>query len=196
GSINLSLKAAAAAAKTHAFTSNVRVSVKSACRAERLARTLAISLPDWLRVRADKCDRLEQQAKARAEKAKKAAGIVPKGRDAWEPGTHNLKGRDWLTGRGAGPQAPPALRAPPGSTAVTGHVLKLDGKPLPKVSVRVGAKSTKTDSRGRFLLSGISAEATTLVVDGASAKTAKRSYGRYDIRIRPVAGRSTDLGFP
>ncbi|MBX9365205.1 hypothetical protein, partial [Streptomyces sp. WAC04114] len=42
GSINLSLKAAAAAAKTHAFTSNVRVSVKSACRAERLARTLAI----------------------------------------------------------------------------------------------------------------------------------------------------------
>ncbi|MEU9631562.1 RHS repeat-associated core domain-containing protein [Streptomyces luteogriseus] len=196
GSINLSLKAAAAAAKTHAFTSDVRVSVKSACRAERLARTLGISLPDWLRVRADKCDRLEQQAKARAEKAKKASGIVPKGRDAWEPGAHNLKGRDWLTGRGAGPKAPPALRAPPGSTAVTGHVLKLDGKPLPKVTVRVGAKSTKTDSQGRFLLSGISAEATTLVVDGASAKTAKRSYGRYDIRIRPVAGRSTDLGFP
>ncbi|GAA2248106.1 hypothetical protein GCM10010104_50790 [Streptomyces indiaensis] len=194
GSINLSLKAATAAAKTHAFTSNVpRMSVKSACRAERLARTFSLSLPDWLRMRADKCDQLEQQAKT---KAKKAAGIVPKGRDAWRPAAHNLKGRDWLTGRGAGPKAPPALRAPPGSTALTGHVLKLDGKPLPKVTVRVGAKSTKTDGRGRFLLSGISAEATTLVVDGASAKTSKRSYGRYDIRIRPVAGRSTDLGFP
>ncbi|MFF7770384.1 hypothetical protein ACFZC7_28245 [Streptomyces massasporeus] len=77
-----------------------------------------------------------------------------------------------------------------------GPWLEQQEKPLPKVTVRVGAKSTKTDSRGRFLLSGISAEATTLVVDGASARTGKRSYGRYDIRIRPVAGRSTDLGFP
>lgn len=197
GSLNLSLKAAAATAKTHAFTSNVpRMSMKSACRAERLARTFALSLPDWLKVRADECDRLEQQEKAKAEKAKKAAGIVPEGRDAWRPAANNLKGRDWLTGRGAGPKAPPALRAPPGSTAVTGHVLKLDGKPLPKVTVRVGAKSTKTDGRGRFLVSGINAEATTLVVDGGSANTGKRSYGRYDIRIRPVAGRSTDLGFP
>ncbi|MGI5372628.1 RHS repeat-associated core domain-containing protein [Streptomyces iakyrus] len=194
GSLNLSLKAATAAARTDAFTTDVpRVSVASACRAERLARTFSLSLPDWLEVRADKCERLEQQAKA---KAKKAAGIVPKGRDAWRPGTHNLKGRDWLTGRGAGPKAPPALRAPPGRTAVTGHVLKLDGKPLAKVTVRVGAKSTKTDGRGRFLLSGISGEATTLVVDGASANSSKRAYGRYDIRIRPVVGRSTDLGFP
>ncbi|MFF8940614.1 RHS repeat-associated core domain-containing protein [Streptomyces paradoxus] len=197
GSFNLSLKAATAAARADAFTRDVpRMSVASACRAERLARTFSLSLPDWLEVRADKCDRLEQQAKAKAEKAKKAAGIVPKGRDAWRPAAHNLKGRDWLTGRGTGPKAPAALRAPPGSTAVTGHVLKLDGKPLPKVTIRVGAKATKTDGQGRFLLSGISAEATTLVVDGASAKTGKRSYGRYDIRIRPVAGRSTNLGFP
>ncbi|MGC5040049.1 RHS repeat-associated core domain-containing protein [Streptomyces sp. DT190] len=197
GSLNLSLKAAAATAKREVFTKDVpRVSVKSACRADRLARTFRAPMPDWLEVRSDQCDRLEQQAKAKAKQAKQAAGMVPKGRDAWRPGTHNLKGRDWITGRGAGPKAPAALRAPPGSTAMTGHVLKLDGKPLPKVTVRIGSKTTKTDGRGRFLLSGISPEATTLVVDGANANSSKRTYGRYDIRIRPVANRSTDLGFP
>ncbi|MGV9503901.1 RHS repeat-associated core domain-containing protein [Streptomyces sp. NPDC003642] len=197
GSLNLSLKAAAATAKQEAFTDDVpRVSVKSACRADRLARTFRLPLPDWFEVRADQCERLEQQAKTQAEKAKKLAGIVPKGRDAWRPSTRNLKGRDWITGRGAGPKAPAALRAPPGSTAVTGHVLKLDGKPLAKVTVSVGKKIAKTDGQGRFVLSGINPEATTLVVDGASANSSKRSYGRFDIRIRPVAGRSTVLGFP
>ncbi|MEG8281212.1 RHS repeat-associated core domain-containing protein [Streptomyces sp. AHA2] len=197
GSLNLSLKAAATAIKTRAITHDLpRLSVKNACRVERLARTMTLSLPDWLEVSAQRCERLEQQEKAKALKAKKASGIVPKGRDAWRPGPRNLKGRDWTTGRSAKPKAPAALRAPPGHTAVTGQVLKLDGKPLAKVTVRVGAKSTKTDNKGRFLLSDISAEATTLVVDGASAKTSKRNYGRFDIRIRPVAGRSTDLGFP
>ncbi|MFF1919425.1 RHS repeat-associated core domain-containing protein [Streptomyces sp. NPDC058221] len=123
-------------------------------------------------------------------------GVVPKGADAWQPGTANLKGRDWVTGRGDGPKAPARLRAPPGRTALTGRVLKLDGKPLAKVTVRVGSKHGRTDAKGRFLLTGIKDDAKTLVVDGSSADTRKRQYGRFDIRIHPKAGQSTDLGFP
>lgn len=124
------------------------------------------------------------------------AGIMPKGADTWQPGRANLRGRDWTTARGDAPKAPTRLRAPPGTTALTGHVLKLDGKPLADVTVRVGSRRSHTDAQGRFLLARISPEATTLVVDGASASTSKRQYGRFDIRIHPKSGQSTDLGFP
>ncbi|MFF8611558.1 RHS repeat-associated core domain-containing protein [Streptomyces sp. NPDC015350] len=124
------------------------------------------------------------------------AGIVPVGADAWQPGKRQKAGRDWVTGRGDGPKAPRKLRAPPGSTALTGHVLKLDGKPLAKVTVSVGDKTARTDSRGRFLLAGISPDAKTLVVDGSTANTRKRQYGRFDIHIGPKRGQSVDLGFP
>ncbi|MFF3967868.1 RHS repeat-associated core domain-containing protein [Streptomyces griseorubiginosus] len=126
----------------------------------------------------------------------RAAGVVPTGADAWQPDQHNLTGRDWETRRGTAPKAPPALRTLTNRTALTGHVLKLDGKPLAKVTVRVGTQSAHTDAKGRFLLAGINPDATTLVVDGSTANTKKRSYGRYDIRIHPKAGMSVDLGFP
>ncbi len=136
------------------------------------------------------------QTAENAPAAKAPVGVVPSGADAWQPGKVNLSGQDWITARGRAPKAPAQLRAPPGTTALTGRVLKLDGKPLPKVTVRVGKKSARTDAQGRFLLPGISADATTLVVDGASANTKQRQYGRFDIRITPKAGTSVDVGFP
>ncbi|MEU2842400.1 IPT/TIG domain-containing protein, partial [Streptomyces sp. NPDC007076] len=125
-----------------------------------------------------------------------AAGIVPEGADAWQPGKQQKAGRDWVTGRGHGPKAPKKLRSPPSTTALTGYMLKLDGKPLAKVTVSVGRKTARTDSRGRFLLAGISSDAKTLVVDGSTANTRKRQYGRFDIHISPRNGQSVDLGFP
>ncbi|WP_455753186.1 RHS repeat-associated core domain-containing protein [Streptomyces chartreusis] len=196
GSINLTLKTATTAAAAGDLAMAVpQASVTLVCRVERFARGFFAALPDWLEVPFDKCDALDQQ-RAKAQKVQQTVGVVPSGPDAWRPSASNLKGRDWITGRGSGPKAPPRLRAPPGSTALTGHVLKLDGKPLADVTVRVGKKATRTDAKGRFLLTGISAAATTAVVDGASANTSKRSYGRYDIRIHLLSGRSTDLGFP
>ncbi|MGQ4479328.1 RHS repeat-associated core domain-containing protein [Streptomyces sp. SAS_276] len=133
---------------------------------------------------------------AGTSRGKAQTGTVPTGIDAWQPDKQNLTGRDWVTRRGAGPKAPTRLRAPPGTTALSGHVLKLDGTPLAKVSVRVGTATARTDTKGRFLLTGISANATTLVVEGSSANTHQRSYGRFDIRIHPRADMSVDLGFP
>ncbi|MFE7333168.1 DUF6531 domain-containing protein, partial [Streptomyces sp. NPDC057565] len=123
-------------------------------------------------------------------------GVVPTGPDAWQPGKTNLAGRDWITGRGTAPRTAPSLRAPPGATALTGHVLKLDGTPLAKVTVSVGKQRGRTDSKGRFLLAGIDKQDTTLVVDGSSANTRKRQYGRFDIHIRPEADTTVELGFP
>ncbi|MFE4177251.1 RHS repeat-associated core domain-containing protein [Streptomyces sp. NPDC056909] len=140
----------------------------------------------------------ERPAKAdrSADSASPEAGSVPAGPDAWQPDKENLSGFDWLTRRGKAPKAPTMLRAPPGSTALTGHVLKLDGKPLAGVTVSEGGKSARTDGRGRFLLSGLSSEVTTLTMDGASADTERRQYGRFDIRVSPRTGRTVDLGFP
>ncbi|MFE0824140.1 RHS repeat-associated core domain-containing protein [Streptomyces sp. NPDC058847] len=198
GAVELKLVTGASAAPAHALTTDLpSLSEKDVCRVDRVARSVPLPvLPDWFEAPADKCAALEEQAKAEIERAEQAAKTVPKGPDAWHPGASNLKGRDWITGRGAAPEAPAALRAAPGRTAVSGHVLKLDGKPLANVAIRVGSKTTHTDAKGRFLLSDISASATTLIVDGTSANTEKRTYGRYDIRIRPMAGHSTDLGFP
>ncbi|MFF7717534.1 RHS repeat-associated core domain-containing protein [Streptomyces sp. NPDC007988] len=138
----------------------------------------------------------EPQTAASGSEAGTAGGVVPSGPDAWQPGKANLAGRDWITARGKAPKALVSLLAPPGATALTGRVLKLGGTPLAKVTVSVGEKSTRTDARGQFLLTGISPQATTVVVDGSSANTKSRQYGRFDIRIHPKAGQSVDLGFP
>ncbi|MFD7865554.1 RHS repeat-associated core domain-containing protein [Streptomyces sp. NPDC059783] len=133
---------------------------------------------------------------AKAAPSTAQPSVLPEGPDAWKPGKAQLAGRDWLTTRGAAPKAPQRLRAPPGRTALTGRVLKLDGTPLPRVAVSAGGSSTRTDGKGRFLLAGISDSTTTLVVDGSSANTAQRQYGRFDIHVQPEPGRSIDLGFP
>ena len=122
--------------------------------------------------------------------------VVPSGPDAWQPGRANLQGRDWVTSRGQASKAPAGLRAPPGATALTGRVLKLDGKPLAQVTVKAGTQHTRTDAQGRFLLAGVAATVTTLVVDGQSANSAARQYGRFDIHVSLRPGRTTELGFP
>ncbi|WP_159392844.1 RHS repeat-associated core domain-containing protein [Streptomyces cyaneogriseus] len=161
-----------------------------------LSTTAAASTADSGRKKETKSSAKKASDHAGVDREASAGGTVPTGADAWQPDKHNLKGLDWLTRRGATPKTPVRLRAPPGKTAVSGHVLRLDGKPLAGVSVRVGTKRTLTDAKGRFLLVGISPQATTLIIDGSTANTKKRAYGRFEIRIHPKAGMSVDLGFP
>jgi RHS repeat-associated protein len=149
-----------------------------------------------LKDKARKAPKPAAQKKPAAKAVPAPRGEEPVGADTWRPTADNLKGIDWYTRKAAAPKAPPALRAAKGKTAISGHVLKLDGKPLADVTVRAGDSKTRTDARGRFLLTGINAETRTIVVDGATANTAKRTYGRYDIRVKPKAGKTTDLGFP
>lgn len=82
GSVNLTLKTAAADTRTKAFTTDLpHPSLRRACLVERLTTGFLLPRPDWLQVRADRCDALKRQAAAKEAKAKKAAGVVPEGAD-------------------------------------------------------------------------------------------------------------------
>ncbi|WP_225642589.1 RHS repeat-associated core domain-containing protein [Streptomyces werraensis] len=159
------------------------------------AFTLGLSSTPAAVLKADKP--AAKKAKAAPEETRPAPrGAEPVGADVWRPDAANLKGIDWFTRKGKQPKAPEPLRAPKGQTAINGYVLKLDGKPLADVTVRAGEHETRTDARGRFLLRGIGTDTRSITVDGTTANTVKRTYGRYDIHVEVKAGKTTGLGFP
>ena len=103
------------------------------------------------------------------------AGLVDS--EAWVP----QPGDGWKTQRPkSAAQLLPPLQAPPGTTAISGQVLTLDGKPLRNVTLQVEGISTQTDKTGRFLLSvgGMSGKCT-LVIDGTSANHGNKAYGLF-----------------
>ncbi|HRK57535.1 MAG TPA: DUF6531 domain-containing protein, partial [Burkholderiaceae bacterium] len=82
-----------------------------------------------------------------------------------------------------------------GPTALTGQVLRLNGKPLAGVTLRIGDISTQTDANGEFLLSAIAPGEQVLAIEGASANHGKKTYGRYDYRLNIIAGQTNTLPF-
>ncbi|HMH49282.1 MAG TPA: kelch repeat-containing protein [Candidatus Acidoferrum sp.] len=89
-------------------------------------------------------------------------------------------------------QSLPPLQAPPGVTAIAGQVLRLDGEPLPDVTLRVDDKSTRTDPTGRFLLSGVAPGPQVLLIDGGSANTGTTTFGTFEVSV-PVTDRITNV---
>ncbi|WP_370943269.1 RHS repeat-associated core domain-containing protein [Amycolatopsis sp. cg5] len=110
----------------------------------------------------------------------------------WAPDTGNLRGADWLTRR-PDPAKIEDLKADNGITAISGHVRDLDGRPLPGIPVRAGDRKTSTDPQGRFLLTGVPANTTTIIVDGYAAQTAPARYGTFRIHAKVAAGVTTPL---
>jgi hypothetical protein len=115
--------------------------------------------------------------------------------EAWRPGT----GKDgWRSGRGPSPWETLApLQAPPGVTAVSGRVLRLDGRPLPDVTLELEGHETEADRTGRFLLriEGLATGEHTLEIDARTANTPRRTYGFYEARIILRAGGTNVLPF-
>jgi RHS repeat-associated protein len=123
-----------------------------------------------------------------------AAGFDPGSAEAWVPDATNPS--NWMSGRPTSPfQFLPPLRAPRGVTALSGHVLRLDGRPLPGVTIRLGDAATITDGTGRFLLAGIGGGPQELEIDGRTASTSESTYGVFHAAVKVRAGRSTDLGY-
>src|SRR6266498_5665400 len=71
----------------------------------------------------------------------------------------------------------PPLSAPAGVTAVAGQVLRLNGQPLPDVTLQIDALTATSDAAGRFLLAPVPAGRRQLVIDGGTAGTSGRTYG-------------------
>jgi YD repeat-containing protein len=89
-----------------------------------------------------------------------------------------------------------ALSAPPNQTAVAGRVLRLNGLPIAGVRVSAGARSTTTDTQGRFLLSGISAGALELKVDGTGVLSNGRHYTEHYLHESVTSGTTTVIAAP
>ena len=115
--------------------------------------------------------------------------------EAWRPGT----GKDgWRSGRGQSPWETLApLQAPDGVTAVSGRVLRLDGRPLPDVTLEMEGHEAQTDRTGRFLLrvEGVATGQHTLEIDARTANKSGRTYGFYEARIIVRAGGTNVLPF-
>ena len=75
------------------------------------------------------------------------------------------------------------LVAPPGVTALSGQVLRLDGTPLARVSLSVGIHKALSDRNGRFLLQNIEDGNRTLLIEGSTANRPGASYGLYEAAV-------------
>jgi RHS repeat-associated protein len=94
----------------------------------------------------------------------------------------------------AAPRAPPALAAV--GTAISGQVRRLDGSPLPHVTLAVGNQRTQTGPDGRFLLPiQYTQPHVNLVIDGRTATRQGRSFGVYEVGGNVAEGRATELPY-
>lgn len=80
-------------------------------------------------------------------------------------------------------QALPPYRARPGVTALAGQVLRLDGRPLPDVTLTIGYRSARTDVTGRFLLSFLKPGYPVMTIEGATASRPGRTYAHFRVGV-------------
>ena len=72
--------------------------------------------------------------------------------------------------------------------SLTGTILTTAGAPLAGITVRVAARSARTDGRGHFTLTGLPQGMQILEMDGRTASTRQRSFGAFDVQVRLRAG--------
>jgi RHS repeat-associated protein len=89
----------------------------------------------------------------------------------------------------------PPLKAPAGVTALAGQALRLNGEPLRDLTLSIGAITTRTDSTGRFLLTGIPAGHQVILINGKTAANGKKTYGMYEVGEDILAGRTNVLWY-
>lgn len=89
----------------------------------------------------------------------------------------------------------PPLVAPPGITALSGQVLRLDGTPLANVSLSIGNHTTLSDRTGRFLLQNIEDGNRILLIEGRTANKGGTTYGLYEDGVSITAKQTNILTY-
>jgi RHS repeat-associated protein len=89
-----------------------------------------------------------------------------------------------------------SIAAADGVTAVTGQVLRLNGKPLAGVAVSIDSETTVTDDNGGFLIEGASPGTHQLKVDGTTAIVGGRHYTKHFIEVNVVEGKTASMPGP
>jgi len=119
----------------------------------------------------------------------------------WIPSDKNRHGQWRVLGLANDPKLTTASflakrAAPAGQTAVSGRILRYNGKPVGGTVVSVGGQSTVTDASGSFLLSGLTPGATNLKVDGTGVVVNGRHYTKHFIRVKLEQGTTTAISDP
>jgi RHS repeat-associated protein len=83
--------------------------------------------------------------------------------------------------------------APAGSTALSGQIARLNGKPLVGVPVSMGAHAAVTDASGSFILAGLPPGIQTLKVDGTAVLSGGRHYTKHFIQVNLAKGKTTAM---
>src|SRR5438445_1802805 len=82
-----------------------------------------------------------------------------------------------------------------GETALFGVARRIDDKPLTNVTVSLGAQSTRTDAKGRFVLKSVPSGHQTLLVDGSSANHAAEEYGQFLVGVNVAEKKANPVPF-
>jgi RHS repeat-associated protein len=136
---------------------------------------------------------------------RKAAPPSPEAEDAgsedWIPSEQNRHGQWRVLGLANDPAIAPLPKTAPrlsaaGQTAVTGQILRYNGRPLVGAAVSIGPQSTVTDETGRFLLNGVPSGLSDLKVDGTGVIVNGRHYTKHFIQVTLSKGTTTSLADP
>ncbi|MGH2693920.1 MAG: RHS repeat-associated core domain-containing protein [Actinomycetota bacterium] len=124
-----------------------------------------------------------------------APGKTNAGREEWIPERRNFKG-DWRAYREESIiRSLQPLQAEAGVTAVSGQVLRLNGRPLVGAEVAIGKRRAETDDAGQFLLSDVPAGRQVLEINGHTANRPGRTYGLFCVAIDVVEGETNVLSY-
>jgi len=121
------------------------------------------------------------------------------GTEDWSPRDENRHGQWKVLGLAGDPAlsaeglSTADLTAPTGHTAVAGHVLRLNGKPIGGVVVSIGKHNATTDAKGRFLLANVPSGSNELLVDGTAVTNNGRHYTKHYLSVQATANQTTTL---
>jgi RHS repeat-associated protein len=111
--------------------------------------------------------------------------------DSWIPGDDRFKREK----NNEKQNLPPALIAPSGMTGLSGRVLSLSGKPLAGATLMVQEQSTVTDAEGRFIITGLKAVQSRMVIHGETVNSPGKTFGTFEVLVDIDEGKTNILPY-
>jgi YD repeat-containing protein len=124
-----------------------------------------------------------------------AESLNPEPAGPWLPDANYLQSDSNRSQSDSSWQKLSPLQAPAGVTALAGQILKLDGEPLPNVTIQIDEAATRSDASGRFLLSPLKAGRQVMIIHGHTANKPGKTYGMFEVGVDLKASSTTALSY-
>ncbi|MCD9127655.1 RHS repeat-associated core domain-containing protein [Luteimonas fraxinea] len=134
----------------------------------------------------------------RSDRAQPCNGSAALDAGIWTPGLNSTDGRWRIPG---GTVELPTVKLMTlmthaiGATALTGQILQVDNIPVANVEVSIGARTVRTDNKGRFWMLGAPAGRQEIYVDGTTANSGDIEYGQFVVGADLEANTLTQLPY-